>query len=152
MTINRTRDAQCKAVGDRQVDEPFGLDAVVVAIDQPKTALELVGWPGAGQRDVAAQAVATEQRALRTFLNLDPLQIDERAGRLLQTRLIDFVNIKADARVRIGLNGFGVNAADRWTSGRARTRDAKAGNGLFKPGNVTYVLVPELLTRNCDYR
>ena len=65
----------------------------------PDAAFEDVGRLSTGQRDVAAQAVATKQRALRTLLYFDPLEIDERTCRLLKARLIDFVDVETDARV-----------------------------------------------------
>ena len=115
MAINRACYTQTDAIGHWHIDKALGFHAVVIAIDKANTKIIVVSWLGADQRDVAAKAVATEECALRTLLHLDSLKIDKRCDCLRRARLVNFIDVKSDARIRICTNSFGVDTPDSRT-------------------------------------
>ena len=143
MAIDRASNAQSNAIGYRNIDKAFCLYTVVIAIDQTNAALKYVGWLGTGERYIAAKTIASKQCALRALLHLDSLQIYERSDCLLRARLIDLVNVKTDARIRISANRFGVDAPDRWSSRRPRTGDTQARYRLLEPSDVAGIRVTQ---------
>jgi len=69
------------------------------------------------------------------------LKIDERRDCLLRARLVNLVNVKADARIGICADRFGVDAPDRWSRRRPRTSDAQARHRLLEPSDVAGIRI-----------
>ena len=84
------------------------------------------------ENDIAAEAVATIQRALRSLLHLHPRQINDRRN-LAGTRLVNVVHINTESRIGVGRDDFGIGTTHRRPQIRSGAPHAHAGNELLQP-------------------
>ena len=136
-------NAHLDGIGQRHVDERLAADPVEPAVEEAAADAEGRSRLGRVERDIAAEAVAAIERALRPALDLHALEIDEGGERLAGAGLIDVVDVKGDARVGIGADRLSVDAADVRPRIGARTADLEPGSDVLQPGDVGDILLGE---------
>jgi len=90
-----------EAVGQRPADGAFGVEAAEIAARDIQIAIQLVGRLVTEILDQAPGGVASEERALRTAQDFDPLRIKQRSGQCPRGGNVGVIGIYGDRRLLV---------------------------------------------------